>query len=200
MVPPPDFHLLQAGDEAAWDAAFAVLWPDAFHVARRRLPGLPQADAEDVAVMAIRDAAAWVDRVGTFEELRALARCVAHRRAIDLVRGRHAARRGAGLAVAGQEEDAASLPDPSPGPWEDADLVELARWLQGLADALPPIERALLVGHYAEGRTHAELAAALGVARPTVGVRLHRALGRVRRLLAACPRLSRELHERCLHP
>ena len=199
-MPTPDILLLQAGNEAEWDAAFALLWPDAFHVARRRLAGLPPAEAEDVAVMAIRDAAACVDRVGTFEELRALARCVAHRRAIDLVRGLHAARRAPGLAGAGQEADAARMPDPSPGPREGADQVELARWLQGLADALPPLERALLVGHYAEGRTHAELAAALGVARPTVGVRLHRALAKVRRLLAAHPRLSRELHDRCLQP
>lgn len=208
-MPTPDIHSLQAGDEAAWNLAFEVLWPDAFHVAHRRLSALSPADAEDAAVMAIRDAAAWVGRLGSFEELRALVRWMAHRRAIDMHRSLQAARRGAGKAACGSGPEAPGnqspgdnpgcqeLPHPGPEPWEQADALELAVWLAEVAHGLTTTEQALLIGHYHEGKTHGELAADLAMERSTVGIRIHRALAKVRRLLAARPRLFQELHARC---
>lgn len=199
-VPQPDIQQLRSGDEAAWSEAFGLLWPEAFHAARRRLTGHELADAEDAAVMAIRDAAEKVTRMGTFEELRAMVRLMAGRRAIDLCRAMQAARRGGvegRAACAGGAVDTEGVVDGGREPWEGVDLLELGGWLAEVEMRLTGTERALIRGHYGEGRTHAELAEAMGMDRATIGVRIRRALGKARRLLASRPGLFRELHSRC---
>ncbi|MEI6343685.1 MAG: sigma-70 family RNA polymerase sigma factor [Verrucomicrobiota bacterium] len=192
----PELQLLQRGDPATWDRAFDLLWPDAYHVARRRLARMTSADAEDVAVMAIQDAAARVDRVHSFDEFRALVRLLAHRRAIDVVRSQLAATRQPPSPVTPFPPQDSEPPDDAPEPWEQADAIDLARWLAGAMQALSPVEQGLLVGHYLEGRTHAELAEIHGLQRPTLGIRLARILVKLRRQLAAHPRLCHELLHR----
>jgi protocatechuate 3,4-dioxygenase beta subunit len=74
---------------------------------------------------------------------------------------------------------------PEPGPHEAAQLRELQGQAEAALRELPPKSRAVLQLHYREGLTHAEVAAALGIARGTVKSRLSRALGAMRHRLAS---------------
>ena len=51
----PDLQALQRGDRAAWDIAFAWLWPAAFAVAQLKLQPYLPGDVEDVAIEALRN-------------------------------------------------------------------------------------------------------------------------------------------------
>lgn len=196
----PELQRLQQGDPAAWNHAFDLLWPEAFHVARRRLARWSAEDAEDVAVEALGDAAGMVGRVAGFEELRALVRVLAHRRAVDLVRSREALMRREPLGEPTSTRPDAEPTDDRPEPWEQADALDVARWLSEAVERLRPVERALLAGHYVEGRTHAELAALHGVSRATLGVRLARILMKLRRHLSSQPGLLQEVQFRHVQP
>lgn len=90
--------------------------------------------------------------------------------------------------------------DDRPEPWEHADALDVARWLSEAVQRLRPLERALLAGHYVEGRTHAELAALHGVSRATLGVRLARILMKLRRHLSSQPGLLQEVQFRHVQP
>lgn len=196
----PELQRLQQGDPAAWNHAFDLLWPEAFHVARRRLARMSPEDAEDVAVEALGDAAGMVGRVAGFEELRALVRVLAHRRAVDLVRSREALIRREPSGEPTSARPDAEPADDRPEPWEQADALDVARWLSEAVQRLRPVEQALLAGHYVEGRTHAELAALHGVSRATLGVRLARILMKLRRHLSSQPGLLQEVQFRHVQP
>ncbi len=67
-------------------------------------------------------------------------------------------------------------------PNEAAEQGEWIEWLMGAIAELPARQRQALVGRELEGRSHAELAAALGTSALAVKTLLHRARGRLRRL------------------
>jgi RNA polymerase sigma-70 factor (ECF subfamily) len=191
----PDIGSLQAGNGSMWDTAFLWLWPIAWSAAKRRLADSPAEDVEDVAIVAIREAAKKVqkDEVGSFEELKALTGIIASRRALDHLRSKRAKQRG-GSATESIEEEG-EVPSPGPSLLEQVDAQELARVLVDLAGHLPRNQRDLLLAYYLEGRKQSELAKSLGIPLGTVGVTLSRALKAMRKELAAHPKLLKEVSE-----
>ena len=135
-------------------------------------------------------------RKGRYEpgrNLRAWIIGIAAKRALNVARGRRRALRR-------EERHAMTDRRPHPGPREAAQYGEAREQLAVALRDLSPKSRAVLELHYREGLTHAEVAAALGIARGTVKSRLARALDALRDRLgtralsvAALPGLLAEL-------
>jgi RNA polymerase sigma-70 factor (ECF subfamily) len=135
-------------------------------------------------------------RKGRYEpgrSLRAWIVGIAAKRALNVARGRRRALRR-------EERHAMTDRRPQPGPRETAQHEEVREHLAIALRDLSPKSRAVLDLHYREGMTHAEVAAALGIARGTVKSRLARALDALRERLgtrafsvAALPALLAEL-------
>lgn len=189
----PDIGSLRAGNRSMWDTAFVWLWPIAWAAAKRRLAGSAAQDVEDVAIVAIREAAEKVQagEVGSFEELKALTGVIASRRALDHIRRIQAERRA--TSVTESIEGQGDLPSPDPSPLDQVDAQELAELLMDLADRLPRNQRDLLLAYYLGGQKQSELAQSFGMPLGTVGVTLSRALKAMWKELAAHPELLKEL-------
>jgi RNA polymerase sigma factor (sigma-70 family) len=191
----PDIRNLRTGDRFMWDCAFHWLWPVAWSAAQRRLATFAPAEVEDVAVVAIREAAEQVQagKVDSFDELKALTGVIASRRALDHIRRMQAERRASGATetIEGREDLASS----APGPLEQVDARDLAKLLTGLAAKLPERQRELLKAYYLDGHKQAELAETFGLPMGTVGVTLSRALESLREELRKQPQLMKELLE-----
>ncbi|MEM6334009.1 MAG: sigma-70 family RNA polymerase sigma factor [Planctomycetota bacterium] len=91
---------------------------------------------------------------------------------IDLARRRSTRRR--------HTRAAASASAASDSPAEVSEARELVERIDEAVASLGRADRELICEHYLAGRTHAELAASLGVSRSLVSRRLRRALGRLR--------------------
>jgi RNA polymerase sigma factor (sigma-70 family) len=189
----PDIRALQNGHEGWWEMAFPWLWRVAWSAAARRLPNTSHADLEDVAILAIREAAEKVDLAGSFEELQALTAIIANRRALDLIRHRQAGRRK-GKATESLE-DHENLESLEPGPLERVNACELAKLLSRLTHQLPGVDRQLLLAYYFEGLKQSELAERFQIPIGTVGVKLSRALKSLRKELSRYPKLLKEMLE-----
>jgi RNA polymerase sigma factor (sigma-70 family) len=189
-------HRLRAYDPEMWEMAFQLLWPIAWSVANRRLSAFAPNDIEDVAVIAIEEAAAKVKdgKVGSFGLLKALTAVIADRRARDHVRRMQADRRKADQTV--PIEGGAEPVSPAPGPLDRLDAGDLAIILMRILVKLPDRQRQLLEGYYLEGFKQAELAKKLGMPVGTVGVTLSRGLASMLKELQKAPKLMQEIVER----
>lgn len=183
---PPDLRALQAGDEAAWDAAFDWLWPTVFAVAQLKLqPFLPD-DAEDLAIVALEELVDKVSAVKSVEELKPLAASISHHRAVSLLRERFAQKRGAGktesLDAPVDEAGRANDPASESSPFADLEQKELAERLrQSLAELKPP-QGEILSDFFLFGLRYEEIAEKRGIAIGSVGVFLKRGLEAMRRI------------------
>lgn len=191
----PDIRNLRTGDRFMWDCAFHWLWPVAWSAAQRRLATFAPAEVEDVAVVAIREAAEQVQagKVDSFDELKALTGVIASRRALDHIRRMQAERRASGATetIEGHEDLASS----APGPLEQVNSMDLARLLMNLTETLPEHQQQLLRLYYIDGLKQADLAEKLGKPMGTVGVTLSRALESLRAELRKHPQLMKEFLE-----
>src|SRR3989442_15865267 len=84
---------LKIGDEKAWSRAFHDLWPLALRAAQRPELYLTLEEAQDAASEALVQLVEQIERVQTYEEVKALAVTIAYRRAVSLARRKSAAKR-----------------------------------------------------------------------------------------------------------
>ncbi len=84
-----------------------------------------------------------------------------------------------------QREEQAAARAPEETPLETLEREELRAALRGALATLPPPQRQVLELHYFEEADYGRIAADLAVAPGTVGSRLHRARGALRRRLVA---------------
>jgi RNA polymerase sigma factor (sigma-70 family) len=181
-----DLDALKQGDADAWDEAFSWLWPVVLAVAQLRLqPYFPE-EAEDVAIEALEELVPKVREVKTVEELRPLAASIAHHRAVSLLRGRFAKKRGAGKTgslEAVQAEGGADCPDPAAdSPLAGLERKELRDGLSRTLSELRPPQGAILTDFFLNGLSYEEIARKHGVAKNSVGVYLKRGLETLRRI------------------
>ena len=100
-------------------------------------------------------------------------------RAIDRLRARAARRESAAL------EAAAALPSPAPGPHDDAVVAERRRIVVAALATLSPEQREAIEIAYYGGKSHSEIATALGLPLGTVKTRIRVGMTRLRDALAA---------------
>ncbi len=165
-----DFHArLLARDDAAWREAFRRLWPVALTAASRIFSQNPE--TEDAASTALAELATHPALPATWPALEALTAVIARRRAISLLRGRHAAKRGAGetLSLEQLEYEPAA-----------AAVAQAALDLSTLLAEVDPLRRRILEEHFIDGRTSEEIGSRLQLKPATVRSHLFRALQELR--------------------
>ena len=187
-VPLPDLRALQRGDSAAWDEAFAWLWPAAFGEAHAKLQLFLPGDVEDVAMEALEELVDKVRAVRAVEELKPLVASIAHHRAVSRLRQHFAAKRGSGQTESlearaeagggGSSGDSVAAGD---SPLEALTQKELANVLGGMMAELKPPQGELLEDFFVSGLSYEEMAKKHGVAIGSVGVYLKRGLEAMRR-------------------
>ncbi len=181
----PDFQALRRGDPAAWDEAFAWLWPVVFGAAQAKLQACLPDSVEDAAMEALEELVEKVREVKSVEELRPLAASIAHHRAVDRLRQHFAAKRGGGQteSLEAHEEQtgnpAGHAPDGSP--LDALTQKELTEVLSKLLAELKPPQGELLADFYLRGLGYEEMARKHKLAVGSVGVYLKRGLEAVRR-------------------
>jgi DNA-directed RNA polymerase specialized sigma24 family protein len=134
---------LKRGDEAAWQEAFARLYPSAFSAARHPLAALTPTEAEDIAIEALTLLLSKVAKVAEFDELRLLVITIASRKAISEKRRQLADKRGGGdlTSLDALQDDETIRFEPAEqlaGHLGATDLRELAQLLDTTLSALEP--------------------------------------------------------------
>ena len=194
---PPDLKSLQQGDEAAWDAAFAWLWPTAFAVAQLKLQLFLPEEVEDVAIETLEELVEKVREVKAVEELKPLTASIAHHRAVSLLRQRFAKKRGAGktesLDVPADKDGAKHDPASELSPLAELNQTELAGLLAELQRDLKPEFRAVLNDFFWGRLGYEQIATKHKLAVGTVGVYLKRGMEAMRKAGQRHPKLLKEL-------
>lgn len=189
---------LQRGDEAAWDEAFDWLMPTALAVVHNVLGSILPGDVEDVAIEALEEMVEKVVDLDSADELEPLTACIAHHRAVSLLRERFAQKRGAGRTLSldrAQEENDNRSDPPSPdSPFEHLDQTELAQLLTKLRENVKPDYREALKDFFLEGLSYEEIASKRGWAIGTVGVYLKRGMDAMRQNAEQHPTLLKDLN------
>lgn len=83
--------------------------------------------------------------------------------------------RDSSIAAVFDPDDPPDPPDPAPGPERIAESREMAAWLEGALQALPPMQRQVLLLATLSGMRQSEIAAALDIPLNTVKTHLRRA-------------------------
>ena len=193
-----DIPALQAGDEAAWTAAFRSLWRVALGAARHPSACLTDSESEEAASEALAQLVSQITSVRTVEELEALAATIAFRRAISLARRKSAAKRGtASLSlndVLFRDETLLALHhSPDRDGLTDVEAAEMALLLQQALSELDAETRSLLEEKLVSGATYEELSARHGIPLGTACAKVARGLKKVRLRLENSPVLAKEL-------
>lgn len=189
---------LKRGDDAAWQEAFARLYPSAFAAARHPLASLTPTEAEDVAIEALTLLLPKVKLVAEFDELRLLVITIASRKAISEKRRQLADKRGGGdlTSLDALQEDETTRFEPAEqlaSRLGATDLRELSRLLDTALAALEPRQADLLRDFLIHHLPYKELARKHKMPIGSVGVSLARSLEKVRGHLKAMPKLWKEL-------
>ena len=157
-----------------------------FAVAQLKLQPYFPNEVEDVAIEALEELVERVRAIKSVEELKPLAACIAHHRAVSLLRERFAKKRGEGKtesldAPTAEGSNSHDVPVHD-SPLEKLEQRELAQRLgQSLAELKPPLGE-ILSDFFVHGLSYEEIAKKRGVALGSVGVYLKRGLGAMRRI------------------
>jgi len=187
---------LENGDKLMWDCVYYPLWDRAVSVASRWLNPFRFAkfeDIQDIAIRAIGEAAKKVQagEVGSFDYLKVLTAIIAKRRALNFIEYWKAQRRDARQTET--IEGLVDLHSPSPGPFEQANKLDVAKLLVNLAKKLPEHQQRLLFAFYLDGLKDMEIAKKFGMKMGTVSATLSRARYSLRAELENFPALKKEL-------
>jgi RNA polymerase sigma factor (sigma-70 family) len=181
----PDLADLKAGDEAAWEKAWAALWSCARVAASKW--GLTEQDIEDVAAESIEKLLPKIQRVSSVKGLKALLAVIASQGALSLRRKQHAQKRGAGQTVSLEAllEEFGEMFEPAApaGSLSDVELDELRKLLEELLLALDELPCCLLIDRVCHDLSHRELSEKYGIPIGTVGSHLTRGLDALRKPL-----------------
>jgi RNA polymerase sigma-70 factor (ECF subfamily) len=182
----PDLKALQRGESAAWDEAFAWLWPTVFAAAQAKLQAFLPGDIEDAAIVALEELVEKTAAVKSAEELKPLAAAIAHNLAVSRLRRHFSDKRGSGQTESLDDigdkvnEWTESKNGDSPLDWLEKE--ELAERLRKALSALKPPMGEMLRDFYLGGMRYEEIAKKHGIAIGSVGVYLKRGLEVLRRL------------------
>lgn len=168
----PSLVALHAGDPAAWQQAFTLLWGPVVRAARRQLNDA--GEAEEAAAQALHETRRAVATTRRWAEVGALAVVIARRRAISRSRSLAALKRQPGTLVSLDSLEAGGEGEPP----QYAALRILD--VQAILATLPTEQRDLLQEYFLEGLTSDELARKRGVPAATVRSQVMRLLTQLR--------------------
>lgn len=171
IPPPPSLVALHAGDPAAWQQAFTLLWGPVVRAARRQLNDA--GEAEEAAAQALHEVRRAVATTRSWAEVGALAVVIARRRAISRSRSLAALKRQPGTLVSLDCSEAEGEGEPP----QYAALRTLD--VQTILATLPPGQRDLLREYFLEGLTSEEVARKRGVPASTVRSQVMRLLAQL---------------------
>ena len=180
----PDLTELKRADPDAWNNAFSWFFGPAMRIARSVLGQRLSGDVEDVAIVAVEALVDKVQRAASAEELRRLVVAIARNKAISRVREDRAERHGGGRIESLDERQASSggSADCAAPDFVQAEVEanELAERLRRVLSALTPPQGEMLGDRFLRGLSHEEIARKYGVGVKSVGIRLARALRKLR--------------------
>ena len=189
---------LKLGDEQAWSMAFRDLWPLALRAAQHPELVLTLEEAQDAASEALAQLVDQIERVQTYEQIKALAVTIAYRRAVSLARRKSAAKRQPKIPsgnLAAQECDTREIPDSMSSRLTDQEIRELVVLLKEALAALDEETRTLLKEKIGHGLSYEELSRKHQMPVGTLCAKVARGLRKVRHALQGLPALVKELEE-----
>ena len=187
MAEEPTISDLVARDQDVWRVAFSILYPIAYRTAKSARVNLSDSDAEEVAAQALREIADCVEKVDSFDGLKALTVTISRRRSISKLRMITARSRGSHLTdsiEASQEtEDSFGLQlrDEALTPDQDLEHADLIHAVREFINTLEGNVKNVVGCIYVEGLSYKESAEKLGMTTSNVGVYLSRGLQRLKR-------------------
>jgi RNA polymerase sigma-70 factor (ECF subfamily) len=193
---PGHIDALKIGDEQAWVRAFHDLWPLALRAAQHPELFLTLEEAQDAASEALVQVVEQIERVQTFEQVKALAVTIAYRRAVSLARRKSASKRKPKIPALGLQEqdcDEKDNPDCMSSCLTDLDIRELVVLLKEALAALEEETRTLLNEKIGQGLTYEELSRKHQMPVGTLCAKVARGLRKVRHALHGLPALVKEL-------
>jgi len=187
---------LKSGDEQSWTRAFHDLWPLALRAAQHPELFLSLEEAQDAASEALMQVVEQIERVHTYEEVKALAVTIAYRRAVSLARRKSAAKRQPKIPtgdLAKRDCDAREIPDSMSSCLTDQEVRELVVLLKEALAALDEETRTLLKEKIGHGWSYEELSRKHQMPVGTLCAKVARGLRKVRHALQGLPALVKEL-------
>ena len=172
-----EIEQLKAGDRAAWNRAWEILYAISLSVCCSSAPNLNHQDHEDVAVEAITEVIEYVEKVPSFEECRKLVVTISKNRLLDRFRHRGAQKRDGNLTESIEETEGF---DPKDESLELPDVLvakgELALILAGALKQIPEQYRKVVEDFYLKEMKQQEIADKHGLAIGSIGNYLRRGL------------------------
>ena len=193
---PGHIDALKIGDEQAWRRAFHDLWPLALRAAQHPELFLTLEEAEDAGSEALVQVVEQIERVESYEEVKALAVTIAYRRAVSLARRKSAAKRQPKIPsrdLAEQDWDAREISDSISSRLADQEIRELVVLLQEALAALDEKTRTLLKEKIGCGLSYEQLSRKHQMPVGTLCAKVARGLRKVRHALQGLPALVKEL-------
>ncbi|NJK91279.1 MAG: sigma-70 family RNA polymerase sigma factor [Blastochloris sp.] len=172
---------LQRGEESAWDQAFHLLYPHLYHAAHHPQIQLSPNEAEDVAIETLTDLVGLVTTLHSWNDVIALGRSMASRRAISLQRRLRAHKRGGGQIQSLQQlqedlGDSFEVAEKKSHGLSPVDQNELQLMLHHALNELPPPQPELIRDFVLQGYSYKELASKYKMPMGSIGVQLSRGL------------------------
>ena len=193
----PDLCELKKGNESAWQQAFPLLWPIAFHAALHPHAALTPDEAEDVAIEALTKLVSKISLVETWDQLKALLTAIAYRGAISLARHKSATKRpqiAVHLDALPPTEGEKIIDCPgATGTLNETDLGELTHLLHQAMSGLDEITRRLLFNNVVDGLSFRELSEKYAMPSGTVSAKVARGLKRIQATVQKNAKLLQEL-------
>jgi len=187
---------LKSGDEQSWTRAFHDLWPLALRAAQHPELFLTLEEAQDAASEALVQLVEQIERVQTYEQVKALAVTIAYRRAVSLARRKSAAKRQPKIPTGGlseQEWDAREISDSMSSRLTDQEIRELVVLLKEALAELDEETRTVLKEKIGHGLSYEELSRKHQMPVGTLCAKVARGLRKVRHALQGLPALVKEL-------
>jgi RNA polymerase sigma factor (sigma-70 family) len=164
-----------------------LLYPIAFRTAKSPRLNLNDADAEEVAAQVLREISECVEKVDSFDGLKALTVTISRRRSISKLRMITAGSRGSSVTdsiEASREKEGSpgiQVSDDAPTPDQDLEKADLILAVRDFIGTLEGGVRDVVGCIYVEGLSYKESAEKLGMTTSNVGVYLSRGLKRLKR-------------------
>lgn len=192
---------LKKHDHDSWSEAFPILWKIAFRCANSASLNLSIEEAKDVAAQAMSDISSCVEKVDSYNGLKALTASISRRKAISFLRKKTAEKRGdantqsINAINSDGEEFVLQIPANDSDPASDMQVADLIIFVRIFVKTLDGKVGEVIVCVFIEGLSYKEVSDKLNIPVSTVGVYLSRGIQRLRKKIEEQPDLVKQFNE-----